>query len=555
MCQKFFYLVLLFIVLLAGGSCDFPGLPPKGQLEEGQASLTVKFPGAGNGRSVLQDDFIGGLTYEVTFTGPGGTVIERTVEGGSISLALDAGEWAIEAKAFVDYPPGVPVGSGGETVTLFEGRYESVTILMYVDPAYERTLSNIYIHNEAELRRIGTDFAINGAKKFYLERDIVLTEPWTPIGGIPGGSSAPAESFKAVFDGQGHSITIRSFSSEALSGTYLGLFGRTGDGADIKNLTIVYPNLTVTSSDVQWLGGLVGSATATKVSNVHVLGTIEYTAADSRNIDIIGIGGLVGGDDGSSGSSTGLQIYNSSFTGTLKGTGEQGVNAGGILGSLSSSGGNAKIETSYAAGIIHATSTSGDAYAGGIAGNGACSITDCYSAAEVAVSAVRYAYAGGIIGQLAGSVTGFGKCYALGSVSAGKTEAAIYAGGIAGRSGSLIENCVALAEVDGKTSSYVGRIIGDFWSGTSSETNYAAKDKNIIRGSPGSSAIDGDYTSYGISDFEGTENQSKYTDLSWTFNAETGWKWLSPYPYPVLGWQTEAPDVTLDSLGLGFTWP
>jgi hypothetical protein len=54
---------------------------------------------------------------------------------------------------------------------------------MSVDPAYEAALTEIYIHNEAELRRIGA--AVNGlaindpSRTFYLEKDIVLTPPWT----------------------------------------------------------------------------------------------------------------------------------------------------------------------------------------------------------------------------------------------------------------------------------------------------------------------------------------------------------------------------------------
>jgi hypothetical protein len=39
------------------------------------------------------------------------------------------------------------------------GQYQSVTIPVYVDSTYEASLTDIYIHNEAELRPIGADFA------------------------------------------------------------------------------------------------------------------------------------------------------------------------------------------------------------------------------------------------------------------------------------------------------------------------------------------------------------------------------------------------------------
>jgi hypothetical protein len=71
---------------------------------------------------------------------------------------------------------------------------------MKVDPAYEGLLTDIYIHNEAELRRVGRDFAIDGTIRFYLERDIVLTQPWTPIGdsAIPATHSRDREAKRYI---------------------------------------------------------------------------------------------------------------------------------------------------------------------------------------------------------------------------------------------------------------------------------------------------------------------------------------------------------------------
>jgi hypothetical protein len=232
-----------------------------------------------------------------------------------------------------------------------------------------------------------------------------------------------------------------------------------------------------------------------------------------------------------------VEISASSFTGTLTGIGG-GVKAGGILGTVDGFSDDATIVESYAAGTIHAVSQSGgDAYAGGIAGYGANDIENCYTAATVGASASSgNAYAGGIIGELSLGVTGVGKCYALGRVSA--DGGGIYAGGIAGRrDGSSIENCVALADVDGTGGSFVGRVIGEFGNGNYTVTNnYAAPDNSIS----GGGGIDGDTTIF-IADFQGQANEGKYTALSWTFN--TPWKWLSPYPYPVLHWQETAPDI------------
>ena len=530
----FFLTVLLCAVVLYGISCNLPPGP-----NFGKGTLTLLLPEtrgrktgasvqneAAVSRSVLSDGFTGTLVYRLTLTGPGET---QTLEagGGGTTLILDAGGWTIAAVAYDPGDPTTPVGSGTAEFTVIAGRSSYVKIPMTVSAAYEAGLTAIYIHNETELRRIGTDFLIDGTIGFFLERDIVLSQPWTPI----GNSGTP---FEAVFDGGGHTISISSFSPAALSGAYLGLFGCT-DGADIQNLTVVY-NLTASSSysGIQWLGGLAASATGTLISGVHVKGTIQHTASNSLNI-----GGLVGGAGGNSGSSTDTRIYGSSFAGVLNGNGTMGVSAGGILGGLNGSTDNAIIETSYAAGIISATSTSAYVYAGGIAGDGACNIGNCYSIAEVAASASSDAYAGGIIGQLSINVTGFGKCYALGPVSAAGTT--INAGGIAGRSGSPFQNCAALAEVDGGSSSTVGRVIGNLWTGVYSATNYAAYDKPITRVALGATAEDGE-TAYNVSNLQGPGNHLKYaTDLSWNFT--TDWKWLSGYDYPVLEWQTTPPNL------------
>jgi hypothetical protein len=79
---------------------------------------------------------------------------------------------------------------------------------MTVDPAYEALLTEIYIHNEAELRRIGA--AVNGlaignpARTFYLENNINLTQPWDPI----GDDTTP---FMANFDGDTSKLCPRRF--------------------------------------------------------------------------------------------------------------------------------------------------------------------------------------------------------------------------------------------------------------------------------------------------------------------------------------------------------
>ena len=112
-------------------------------------------------------------------------------------------------------------------------------------------------------------------KYFKLTADIDLDEDgngigenWNPIGTMNGDHG----SFKGVFDGDGH--TIENLYVET-SGNGLGLFARTAENAEIKNLTI--NNVTLKSTDnSNYLGSVVGNSYAsTKLTNVHVTGKID----------------------------------------------------------------------------------------------------------------------------------------------------------------------------------------------------------------------------------------------------------------------------------------
>jgi hypothetical protein len=131
--------VLFSLLIVIGfGSCDFvlgPDKPVKGG-----GNLVISL-GAGEARAVtsgadLPDDVLASLRYEVTLTGPGGDVLERTVTGGeTLNLTVSPGEWRITAKAykedglagtgsllFTEYRGTIPCGCRwrltGDTLTL-----------------------------------------------------------------------------------------------------------------------------------------------------------------------------------------------------------------------------------------------------------------------------------------------------------------------------------------------------------------------------------------------------------------------------------------------------
>jgi hypothetical protein len=542
---------LLFTVFLAGGSCNLaegpeygkgiltlllPEAPVRGTAAQNQAALS---------RSVISDTDRALLSYKFTVTGPGERQTLKA-RGSGITLSLEAGRWTIEVAAYDPGNPSVLVGSGSLEITVAAGQTISVRIPMKLDPAYEAGLTAIYIHNEEDLRRVAAgDFDISGRVSFYLERDIVLTQPWTPIGSLDPFFSTNDNPFKAVFDGQGHSITISAFSAEALDGMSLGLFGGT-EGAVIKNTTIVYDNLTAISSYsnpllLQCLGGLAGFAYDTTVSGVHVRGAIQFTA------DSLSAGGLIGLAGSFLNAYT--HVENCSFTGNLEVNGDRGAIAGGILGAHDDGNDGAIIETSYAAGKINAASQPGVAYAGGILGKGGGIIRNCYVAAVVGASAPsNEAYAGGIAGLTQeGTVS---KCYARGSVAVTGTGDN-YVGGIAGISyedmnTTTIEYCAALNDnISGVSPRGLNWIAGSD-SGTSTISPFATYTSNY-RPSGGTlngatnTGNGGNGSSHPLADFKAPGTVYGTGALNWDFSADGHWKWIDGYDYPVLAWQASPP--------------
>jgi hypothetical protein len=450
---------------------------------------------------------------------------------------------------------------------------------MELEAAYEASLTEIYIHNEEDLRRVAAGgFAIDGSVKFYLERDIVLSRPWTPI----GGDTAP---FKAEFNGNGKTVTINAFTDASLSGEYLGFFGCT-DGAEIKNLR-VHCNLgtgaplalTVPfgSEGVFYVGALAGSAEDSLFENVSVSGSIKVTSAVTNRIELGGIAGSyefttsgairsshvradlsaveqqgnveIGGVVGSAGGvvSGTRTIEECSFTGTLQGKGA-GVNAGGIAGSNAV---NSAITACYASGVIIAEADD-YAYAGGIAGFNIDRIERCYAWADVHtlgnVSGTDGANAGGIAGYLGAGTDGIlSQCYALGQVVAAGPANKKYVGGIAGYNyEGAIEYCAALngdISHPGTSAGFSLNWIAGNDSGTSVETytsNYRPSDGASID-STSSGVIGGNGIDYARAAFERPTVGTVYGSgkLDWDF--ATDWKWIDGYDYPVLAWQTRAP--------------
>jgi hypothetical protein len=443
---------------------------------------------------------------------------------------------------------------------------------MTVDPAYEMTLTEIYIHSEKDLRRVAEGIASGAfpaATDFWLENDIYLTQPWTPI----GDDTTP---FTKNFNGQNHTITINSFDLNSLTDPhreYLGIFGMLNYNAKIKDLNIVcnvgnveFPVVITHSVDDIYVGAVAGWVDSSRIENVTVSGIIALDIQGNTSSYIGGIAGLnynpsaisschvratiradslshirIGGLAGEMGT-LGATIEKSSFTGEVVGYSDSTAHiyAGGIVGyaSLGSA------ISCYATGEVSAFGDT--AYAGGIAGQGSI-IQNCYAWADVFSYGDNWSYAGGIVGQImSGCVVS--KCYSRGNISvSGNYLATMSGGGIAGLNYlGTIEYCAALnGVIDSGYSTNLHGIAGKLDTICYFTSNYAASDISVQQngGWTANADLDGDIT-YARADFinGGGFDWADATTVNWNFTPGTGdWKWLSGYDYPVLQWQTSPP--------------
>ena len=290
-----------------------------------------------------------------------------------------------------------------------------------------------------------------GLDKEYIQvADIDLSEysekeeGWNPIGYYIDRDNN--ESFAGIYDGGNY--VIKGLEVKGDSNKYQGLFGLVKD-ATIRNVGLIENKAT----GFQYVGGLVGAATSSKISNSYATGEIEgrsyvgglvgrltsSTIEDSHATGLIkggskvnGSGTYIGGLVGSAGTVWNLsdtEISNSYFTGSIETTGSQ---IGGLVGATSN---RTTVSNSYATGSVN-----GARRVGGLVGNAGSSI-------------IKDSY-------FEGSATGTGE---------GRINSDIYVGGLVGVANkSTIENSYAKASTTATGKSinrntdevYVGGLVG-----------------------------------------------------------------------------------------------
>jgi hypothetical protein len=179
------------------------------------------------------------------------------------------------------------------------------------------------------------------------------------------------DGFIGSFDGQNH--TISNLSINRVDAAYVGLFGRIGEGGEVKNVGVINVNMTG-ESDV---GGLAGRNYYGNISN-------SYSTGNVTGVNVY-VGGLVGFNNEGN-------ISNSYSTGNV--TGEKGY-VGGLVGQND----EGKILNSYSTGNV-----TGESYdVGGLVGfNSNGNISNSYSTGNVSGELYNV---GGLVGETDGTVS------------------------------------------------------------------------------------------------------------------------------------------------------
>ena len=200
----------------------------------------------------------------------------------------------------------------------------------------------------AEVVNSGVSPHNKNAIYYKLVRDIDIDyKEWTPIG-------QSSNYFCGVFLGNNRTISNLRIKN---SNTYCGLFGITGKGAGIQNVSLYNAEIIVyndTTNNIS-AGALIGYANETNVLDCYSTGMVRVYSEDAMSV----VGGLIGSAKMSS------LIKNCYSTVSAGGTSvyNKTSNVGGLVGSIS----DVTIQNSFATGNVF-TNPNSKNYVGGLIG-------------------------------------------------------------------------------------------------------------------------------------------------------------------------------------------
>ncbi|MEA1877238.1 MAG: GLUG motif-containing protein, partial [Bacteroidota bacterium] len=382
---------------LQKGSFSFTSAGSNQTLQTGSFSFTSK----GTNLTLQQGSF--------SFVGGGRT--NQTLQSGSFSfLGGGRSNQTLQSGSFSF------IGGGRTNQTLQSGSFSFTAEVVYTNG--DGTTGNPYqITNIEQLYHI-KDFL---DKHFILMNNLDFQQDssYSDTGNKPGNISGSgwdsigesSNYFSGSFNGQNY--TINNLFIERETTHYIGLFGYTTTGANIKNTQLTNINI----SGNQNVGGLCGKTYGTDIDNCHATGESNGSGY---------VGGLIGhaGIDSS--------ITNSSFSGDVSSSGSY---SGGLIGY----GYTVSIYGSFSSGTVV-----GHNYAAGLSGLAMYTslVEECYSSSDVSGDD----YVGGLVGWI-DAMDEVDNSFSCGAVSGNS-----YVGGLIGRNnGGTVTNSFYDTDTSGQS--------------------------------------------------------------------------------------------------------
>ncbi|NPD93083.1 GLUG motif-containing protein [Xylanibacter muris] len=357
-----------------------------------------------------------------------------------------------------------------------------------------------------------------------------------------GSRWSPIENFSGTINGDGHSINGLNIESDLYQS---GLFSYANVGSEIKNMTIVNPTINITNAN-NYVGVIAGTATETKITNVHV---VNADIKEPTGMATPAVGGLTGNATYFS------EFRDCSFNGNIMAAGTSCV--GGISG-----------ETKTSTNII-SCATSGsytaDNTLGGVAGSTSrgCEVRNCHTSVTLTANNT----VGGIVGdnEARGIIE---NCIAEGKITANQPTkwGGLHAGGIAGslegnydwknNKDTVIRHCIVNADIyipaeeakDATVHRVAGRTIADKEGSEDIEHgldgNYALNTVTV-----GGKAIESDDETglEGATKTASELNKSFLTSVNYNYGETSAAPWKEYGDLPILYFENTAKAIMLSN--------
>ncbi|MFZ4548311.1 MAG: beta strand repeat-containing protein [Bacteroidales bacterium] len=298
------------------------------------------------------------------------------------------------------------------------------------DPYQVATLNNLYWI---------TQNSASWNKYFFQTADIdaSTSSSWDSNKGFSPIGSVSGSRFTGNYDGGNHSVTNLYMNRTGLTDV-AGMFGIILGGT-VRNLTLINPSFTISSTSYYGCGILAGYLSGT-ANNIHISGgSLSVT-----NTNLVGT--FAGRVEGSA-----ILITNCSTGASLSASADASSSAmsfGGFVGQMTQSSGASTISGCSSTGNVTTSNYCNriGGFLGAVGGNSSSNniVTKCYSTGNV--SFTGSAWVGGFVGQFL--ATTISNCYATGNVTSGN------AGGFTGgnQTNAPYVNCYAKGVVTGSNS-------------------------------------------------------------------------------------------------------